>query len=308
MINRTDRIYKEIEEFKDYELTNCIAFEMAVRNKEFQKNYKELVCKYTEQVIHYQGLDYKQNLFIALADFGLENKKLINKKLSSFKLNYTDFINLERRKLLHNNRLKEEKISILYKNRGRFFTDEDIDKNNIFLAGDNDDSIEKHLFLPSTRPIMTFENMKNINISINLELSKDELIHLICEIKNKYDSGMFNFKSNAELLSKKNHKYKKAKNVPKNKDKRFTMQQKWADWFFIYDYYTKEKEENEYKYDKVVFEEIDQQLLDYYDDGGVNKDGTMEYWKKSDVYRKTIIPTMKELIEDMKYKSLITGE
>ena len=34
---RKDPIYKEIEEFKDYEFTNCIAYEMAIRNKEVQK-------------------------------------------------------------------------------------------------------------------------------------------------------------------------------------------------------------------------------------------------------------------------------
>jgi hypothetical protein len=36
---RDDLIYKEIEEFQDYELTNCVAYEMAIRNKEFEKNY-----------------------------------------------------------------------------------------------------------------------------------------------------------------------------------------------------------------------------------------------------------------------------
>jgi hypothetical protein len=37
MINlpkRSDSIYKEIESFKDYEFTNCIAYEMAIRNDE----------------------------------------------------------------------------------------------------------------------------------------------------------------------------------------------------------------------------------------------------------------------------------
>ena len=31
---RDDLIYKEIEEFKDYELTNCIAYEMAIRSQD----------------------------------------------------------------------------------------------------------------------------------------------------------------------------------------------------------------------------------------------------------------------------------
>lgn len=34
---RNDNIYKEIESFEDYEYTNCIAFEMAIRNDEVKK-------------------------------------------------------------------------------------------------------------------------------------------------------------------------------------------------------------------------------------------------------------------------------
>lgn len=31
---RSDKQYKEIEKFRDYELTQCIAYEMAIRNAE----------------------------------------------------------------------------------------------------------------------------------------------------------------------------------------------------------------------------------------------------------------------------------
>lgn len=31
---RDDLIYKEIEEFQDYELTNCVAYEMAIRSQD----------------------------------------------------------------------------------------------------------------------------------------------------------------------------------------------------------------------------------------------------------------------------------
>ncbi|WP_419673566.1 hypothetical protein [Aliarcobacter butzleri] len=34
---RDDLIYKEIEEFEDYELTNCIAYEMATRIQELER-------------------------------------------------------------------------------------------------------------------------------------------------------------------------------------------------------------------------------------------------------------------------------
>lgn len=43
MPKRSDPQYIEIENFKDYELTNCIAYEMAIRNPEFIKFRKECI-------------------------------------------------------------------------------------------------------------------------------------------------------------------------------------------------------------------------------------------------------------------------
>lgn len=39
---RSDDIYKEIESFEDYELTQCVAYEMAIRNDEVAKLYESL--------------------------------------------------------------------------------------------------------------------------------------------------------------------------------------------------------------------------------------------------------------------------
>ncbi|MFK5937080.1 MAG: hypothetical protein QM497_01675 [Sulfurimonas sp.] len=50
MINipkRSDTIYKEIEEFEDYELTQCVAYEMAIRNEYNLKLLDEIVGIYT---------------------------------------------------------------------------------------------------------------------------------------------------------------------------------------------------------------------------------------------------------------------
>jgi len=45
---RSDTIYKEIESFEDYELTQCVAYEMAIRNKENLKCIDEIVKHYRE--------------------------------------------------------------------------------------------------------------------------------------------------------------------------------------------------------------------------------------------------------------------
>ena len=44
----TDSIYKEIEEFEDYEYSNCIAYEMCIRNKEVKKILKSITNKRDE--------------------------------------------------------------------------------------------------------------------------------------------------------------------------------------------------------------------------------------------------------------------
>lgn len=40
--HRTNEIYREIERFNKYELTNCIAFEMAIRNREISKQFLKI--------------------------------------------------------------------------------------------------------------------------------------------------------------------------------------------------------------------------------------------------------------------------
>lgn len=51
MINipkRSDSIYKEIESFEDYELTQCVAYEMAIRNPMYKEQADEVVVFYNE--------------------------------------------------------------------------------------------------------------------------------------------------------------------------------------------------------------------------------------------------------------------
>lgn len=63
---RSDVIYKDIESFKDYELTQCVAYEMAIRNDEnfisFEKYISDSIMfynKYQEGINRYVTQDYK---------------------------------------------------------------------------------------------------------------------------------------------------------------------------------------------------------------------------------------------------------
>ncbi len=48
MPKRTDTIYEEIENFKDYELTQCVAYEMAIRNEKNLEDIDKIVRHYTD--------------------------------------------------------------------------------------------------------------------------------------------------------------------------------------------------------------------------------------------------------------------
>ena len=70
---RTDVIYKEIESFEDYEYTNCIAYEMAIRNDEVRK-----------KIINFKSFKYK-SFEDALDE--LKNKFCLNREMI-FQLKY----------------------------------------------------------------------------------------------------------------------------------------------------------------------------------------------------------------------------
>lgn len=382
-MKRSNKIYKEIEEFKKYELTYCIAYEMAIRNSKLIKIFKSADPLKTDLFNFEQYEDTLKKFGINLECYDYAIVKFItviytyiNGSVGRIDGNTNDIppehiiSKEEAEKILYKEKksniisksptlkqLKDWKLTIysflldldkLYTfkinntsdsidpsfNFIKKATQEDIDKStksSMFWYGNSldcltlissdlklinfgkefldtlgledfrSDSIECEIYY--SRPKLQFENQKYGHININLNIPLEELqsyLEVIIERKSHITSP-------SELLEIQFESYKTPKKYPKNKDKNFTIQQKWADWFFVYDYYSQAKDENQYKHDKVIFEEIDQQLLDYYDDGGVVKGGNFEYWKKPDVYRKTILPTMKELIEELGYKSLITG-
>lgn len=84
---RTDEIYQEIEAFEDYEFTNCIAFEMCIRNKEVKEllsetllfsEVKEIPKEKIEGIevlksfmIPIDDIDSKHNTYKELCKFGI---------------------------------------------------------------------------------------------------------------------------------------------------------------------------------------------------------------------------------------------
>lgn len=68
---RDDLIYKEIEEFQDYELTNCIAYEMIIRDSEYIKKIKNTINNIyvlNMKLNYFENLNFNYNIGL------LENK------------------------------------------------------------------------------------------------------------------------------------------------------------------------------------------------------------------------------------------
>ncbi|MEV9498572.1 hypothetical protein [Aliarcobacter butzleri] len=317
---RDDLIYKEIEKFQDYELTNCIAYEMMIRtDKDYQvvsnKSYVYKIDKIKLSDINLFGFqnllqvveklypkyieDTKERAF----DIFFKNSLFKQKEITDY-LNEKDFENEnlkgiyrqdfnQGKKFYTNNILNDLEYFIEYylNNDDEFFNNIYIptllepfllDKNNC-KAIIKEQKILKKMKLPSSRPESNFNIQKSCLLEINLFLPKEELIAYISKIKDEYDKNNSIIKTPLELLGETLEKSDNKK-TPK-KPKAFV----YADWFYIYDYWRYEKTQG--KTDKDIFVALE-------------VENNVPY--KEDMLRK-IRDKMKYFIDDLGYKELITG-
>ncbi len=230
---RDDKIYKEIEEFKDYELTYCVAYEMAIRNDEVKGLLKELEDK---------RYDYRANGHNY--DKELNNVKVLAKMLPDFKKygfslwtmpNYYGRSDKQKYQY-YANYIKNNEVLAFQEDCNIFFIEDNKNKIN------KDEGIIKKIKLNFSRPKLYFDNSRVISVEINPALPKKELLAYIEKIKDDFDKGNLKIQTPAELLEE---EIQKADNLVCNdKGKCFdpratlTKQQKVADMFFIYDYAT----------------------------------------------------------------------
>lgn len=76
-IFRDDKRYIEIENIKEYELTNCISFEMAIRNKNVQKSILELIAIKNFDDYIFTDIFFEDKEFVDIFNkyFKIKNKK-----------------------------------------------------------------------------------------------------------------------------------------------------------------------------------------------------------------------------------------
>jgi len=283
---RDDLIYKEIEEFQDYELTNCVAYEMAVRNK----NISALVNKYLKKRFVFSYAEEKNADIELLKDYGFTLETMLwTEILGILKQDIKLFNGRIRTPITYSNDILKNKTnnnSYIYFEKDSFFSESFYDKNTI-VEKIKENNINKE-FISSIRfsfkrPKLQFQRNKIVKIDSNLNLPKEELIAYISKIKDDFDKDNSIIKTPLELLGE---TLEKSDN---NKTPKKPKASVYADWFYIYDYWKYEKIQG--KTDKDIFVALE-----------VEKN--VSY--KEDMLRK-IRDKMKYFIDDLGYKELITG-
>lgn len=161
-----------------------------------------------------------------------------------------------------------------------------------------------------TRPALHFINSRIINLPINLDFSKNEIIALVSKIKDDYDKRESIIKTPIELLGEKVEKYiepKSLKKMPKENKKR---SEAFALAFCVYDLYKNltpifEKKEKEFK-EKKKSGKIDKEDYNEHSKLALKLEiaSIIEISEDKVEYYHTL---MKEYIDNYKYKELITG-
>lgn len=230
-IKRDDAIYLEIEQFEDYELTNNLAFEMAVRNDEVKRCIEYIIedpftleTDATQDMVRY-GFKYP---FI-----GARHQKHFN--ISDKQKEILRILEMDQREIPN-----DADIAQVIKTNGITFSSSiltSMGRNSAIKRG-----VEAKIYatINTKRPLMMMQSTaKIVNTSFNMALSLDELIAQISIIKKEFDNNFSNIKSTAELLD---HVLEIAdREVCNSNGKCFdprgylTKQQKMADMFFIYD-------------------------------------------------------------------------
>ncbi len=329
----TDSIYKEIEEFEDYEYSNCIAYEMCIRNKEVKKLLNIIINKFDE-------------IFEATEFEFIINKEAIEKECNELKkygigFNTLSSILTDIFYEINDIEVGKSSLNILYENeiilnRDKEYEDIEICDDGLIAQIDSDsDNCEiipyEHINLDYVpfiginykRPKLELIQNKIFKIDLNLSLPKKELIDYVSKIIDEYEKD-----NNASIMSPLEligFDRSRGNRVDKNKINKGLIAKK----FFVYDYvsirleqiedsnqnYNIEYEENKKiiennpyitRQDKLIqLRELKKELEDNI------KQRIIEIIEEFDDITKGTAKRyyydIKPFIDDLKYKELITG-
>lgn len=286
---RSDDNYTIIPSYEEYELTHCISYEMAIRNDEVS-NILEILRSLTLfhrelfKVIYYN--DYSEVKLNPILQDKLEEILIrfnitldidlnsstdketfdnISKILSEYTTSLRDdyFLVHDRNEIIPEGMEEDEITKELhhYENdpelskhmstvidnslkSDKYYKDNyDIqDGYAIYQGGyENSNSFDLNKIFPNfKRPMREFNQTQ---VAFNMSLPKDEIIAYISKIKDDYDKKNNSYKTLNQLLYG---------NDTRSEDKlEHKQKEKYADDFFIYDYYTQSDEEHEKKLESI---------------------------------------------------------
>jgi hypothetical protein len=333
---RSDPIYGEIERFEDYEYTNCIAYEMAIRNDEAKKIYEGLyhvsnLNEYKKRVekLNFYGLrsvdeDIKESQININSRYTIDDIQDGFRKLVYFYMKKNEIYTLSETNdsigLLDITGEYPDKFTysefeyffeMVLKSSFEYYVRANDDESFIplstgyknlisldYLEKDFIDTLKETDFIANpriissdilSRTLLILDNSKTGNFDINLALPKDELMAYISKIKDEYDKDNSIIKRPLELIGEDLSVADENLLIHKGTGK--YNKYRVADMFFIYDGIKKGMRKA-----KIINE------LNYYYYDKDNKNTNYDY-KTLDKYYE--IAT--ELIDNLKYKELITG-
>lgn len=291
---RDDEAYQIISSYEPYELTHCISYEMAIRNKDviaLLKNIKSLTVlskKVYEYYISFGDIEIEENPYLDSEKIVTEALKLLKHyiftqnfkiKFKNYKLlkTYTSIMQIithlimileenyymiyDRKEIVpegmeevfkepnhyepdrelnqYMNKAIEESIRSAYDISPRYKDNYSVKDGYVTYQASYEDSKEydtNKIFPNFKRPMREFNQTQ---VAFNMSLPKEEIVKYIEKIKDDYDNKNTAYKTLNQLLygddirteDKLDHK----------------QQDRYADDFFIYDYYTQSGEEHKNK-------------------------------------------------------------
>jgi len=338
-LTRFDNQYKDIEKFKDFELTQCIAYEMAIRNperKKLQEEYlKQSFTKNIDKWIdRFNNIETDEEFKALILEFikveGINNTIVEENDKLQYAIEEKSFFSPRRESDIK--LLNDVIITYLLRDSQRKQASNSaiIDSDSLTESIMNDDGTTKtihngiinyeKLFPKFTRPhpVIPKNMSKEIDIKVNLKLPAKELLAYVEVIKKNYDASNGEAFQAATLLTTTAEidreifsiqiKMKRKGSKSKLEMPEKTQQEVYADLFFLYDVYRDgsiKKQNDKYNY-------FCDKLLTYYTDKVCRYHGISD---KEDVYdsigtpnehyTRQYLKVMKGYIDQYAYKSLL---